>query len=76
MRRRCFPSPPRRRYPSIRQCLLSGTPDEILDQLAAYRDHGVRYPVLVNASPIQPKLSRGLSSALPFMKILRGIRRL
>ena len=60
----------------IRQCLLSGTPDEILDQLAAYRDHGVRYPVLVNASPIQPKLSRGLSSALPFMKILRGIRRL
>jgi len=62
--------------PLIRQCLLSGTPDEILDQLAAYRDHGVRYPVLVNASPIQPKLSRGLSSALPFMKILRGIRRL
>ena len=57
----------------IRQCLLSGTPDEILDQLAAYRDHGVRYPVLLNASPIQPKLSRGLPTALPFMRILRGI---
>jgi phthiodiolone/phenolphthiodiolone dimycocerosates ketoreductase len=39
----------------IRQCLLSGTPDEILDQLAAYRDHGVRYPVLLNASPLQTK---------------------
>ncbi len=62
--------------PLMRQCLLSGTPDEILDQLAAYRDQGVRYPVLLNMSTIQPKLSRGLSSALPFMKILRGIRRL
>jgi len=60
----------------IRQCLLSGTPDEILDQLAAYRDHGVRYPVLLNASPIQPKLSRGLPTALPFMRILRGIRKM
>ena len=40
--------------PLIRQCLLSGTPDEILDQLAAYRDHGVRYPVLLNASPSSP----------------------
>ena len=62
--------------PMIRQCLLSGTPDEVLDQLAAYRDHGVRYPVLLNASPIQPKLSRGLSTALPFMRILRGIRKM
>ena len=62
--------------PLIRQCLLSGTPDEILDQLAAYRDHGVRYPVLLNASPIQPKLSRGLPTALPFMRILRGIRKM
>ncbi len=46
--------------PLIRRCLFSGTPDEILDQLAAYRDHGVRYPVLLNASPLQTKLSRGL----------------
>jgi len=60
----------------MRRCLLSGTPDEVLDQLATYRDHGVRYPVLMNMSTIQPKLGRGLSSALPFMKILRGIRRL
>lgn len=60
----------------MRRCLLCGTPDEVLDQLATYRDHGVRYPVLLNMSPIQPKLSRGLSSALPVMKILRGIPKL
>ncbi|MCV7409646.1 photosystem I reaction center subunit VIII [Mycobacterium florentinum] len=60
----------------MRRCLLSGTPDEVLDQLATYRDHGLQYPVLMNMSAIQPKLGRGLSSALPFLKILRGIRRL
>ena len=60
----------------MRRCLLSGTPDEVLDQLATYRDHGVRYPTLLNMSTIQPQLSRGLSSAVPFMKILRGISRL
>ncbi len=60
----------------IKQYALTGTPDEILDRLAVWRDHGVRYPVLWNVSVIQPKLSRGLSSAVPFMKILRGIRKL
>jgi phthiodiolone/phenolphthiodiolone dimycocerosates ketoreductase len=60
----------------MRRCLLSGTPDEVLDQLATYRDHGLQYPVLINMSTIQPKLGRGLASAMPFLKILRGIRRL
>ena len=60
----------------IKQYALTGTPDEVIDQLAAYRDHGVRYPVLINVSIIQPKLSRGLSATLPFIKILRGIRKM
>jgi phthiodiolone/phenolphthiodiolone dimycocerosates ketoreductase len=60
----------------IKQWFLTGTPDEVNDQLAAYRDRGERYPVLINVSIIQPKLSRGLSAALPFMKILRGIRKM
>ena len=60
----------------IKQYALTGTPDEIIDRLAVWRDHGVRYFVLWNISVIQPKLSRGLSSAVPFMRILRGIRRL
>jgi phthiodiolone/phenolphthiodiolone dimycocerosates ketoreductase len=60
----------------MRRSLLCGTSDEVLDQLATYRDHGVRYPLLLNMSTIQPQLSRGLSSVLPFMKVLRGIPKL
>jgi phthiodiolone/phenolphthiodiolone dimycocerosates ketoreductase len=60
----------------LKQYLLTGTPDEVIDQLAVYREHGVRYPVLANVSAVQTKLSRGLYSALPFTKILRGIRKL
>jgi phthiodiolone/phenolphthiodiolone dimycocerosates ketoreductase len=60
----------------IKQCVLTGTPDEVIDQLATYRDQGVRYPVLCNVSIIQPKLSRGLSATLPFTRILRGIRKM
>jgi phthiodiolone/phenolphthiodiolone dimycocerosates ketoreductase len=60
----------------IKQCVLTGTPDEVIDRLAKWRDHGVRYPVLVNASILQPKLSRGMSATLPFAKILRGIRKM
>ena len=61
---------------ALKQYILSGTPDEVIDQLAAYRDHGVRYPVLCNISVVQAKLSRGLAATLPFMKILRGIRKM
>jgi phthiodiolone/phenolphthiodiolone dimycocerosates ketoreductase len=60
----------------IKQYALAGTPDEILDRLAVWRDHGVRYPVLWHVSIVQSKLSRGMSSAVSFMKILRGIRKL
>jgi phthiodiolone/phenolphthiodiolone dimycocerosates ketoreductase len=61
---------------ALKQYILAGTPDEVIDQLAAYRDHGVRYPVLCNISVVQAKLSRGLAATLPFMKILRGIRKM
>ena len=56
--------------------MLTGTPEEVIDQLAVWRDRGVRYPVLCNISVVQTKLSRGLAAGLPFAKILRGIRKL
>ena len=59
-----------------KQCVLTGTPSDVIDQLAVWRDHGVRYPVLCNISAIQPKLRRGLAATLPFIRILRGIRKL
>ena len=60
----------------LKQYLLSGTPGEVVDQLAAWRDHGVRYPVLVNASVLQEKLRRGLKATLPFVQILRRVRKM
>jgi phthiodiolone/phenolphthiodiolone dimycocerosates ketoreductase len=55
---------------------LTGTPDEVIEQAAEWRDHGLEYPVLANISAIQPSLRRGLAATVPFMKILRRLRRL
>jgi phthiodiolone/phenolphthiodiolone dimycocerosates ketoreductase len=60
----------------LRQGFLAGTPDEVIDQLAVWRGKGLRYPVFINASLAQPKLSRGLAAAPPFMRILRALRKL
>jgi phthiodiolone/phenolphthiodiolone dimycocerosates ketoreductase len=55
---------------------LTGTPDEVIEQAAEWRDHGLDYPVLANISAIQPSLRRGLAATVPFVKILRRLRRL
>jgi phthiodiolone/phenolphthiodiolone dimycocerosates ketoreductase len=60
----------------LRECLLTGTPDEVIDQAAAWRDSGLQYLVACNISALQPSLRRGLASMVPFMKILRGLRKL
>jgi phthiodiolone/phenolphthiodiolone dimycocerosates ketoreductase len=60
----------------IKQFVLTGTPDEVIDRLVKWRDHGVCYPVLCNISVVQTKLSRGLTATLPFTRILRGIRKM
>lgn len=60
----------------ISEYILTGTPDEALDRLAVWRDHGVRYAVLCNISFLQPSLRNGLASAGPFAKITRRLRSL
>jgi phthiodiolone/phenolphthiodiolone dimycocerosates ketoreductase len=60
----------------LKDNLLTGTPDDVIDQAAVWRDHGLRYAVLVNASSMQPSLRRGLAAGLPFAKIVRGMRKL
>ena len=60
----------------LKDACLQGTHDEIVDQLADWRDHGLSYPVLLNLSTLQPSLSRGLAASSPFAKILRGVRKL
>jgi phthiodiolone/phenolphthiodiolone dimycocerosates ketoreductase len=60
----------------LKDACLQGTHDEIVDQLADWRDHGLGYPVLLNLSTLQPSLRRGLAAGSPFAKILRGVRKL
>ena len=60
----------------VKDACLQGTHDEILDQLADWRDHGLAYPVLLNLSTLQPSLRRGLAAGGPFAKVMRGVRKL
>ncbi|WP_372452848.1 LLM class flavin-dependent oxidoreductase [Mycolicibacterium xanthum] len=60
----------------VREGLLAGTPGEVIDQVAEWRDHGLRYAVVCNVSSMQPNLRRGLAATFPFAKIVRGLRRL
>jgi len=60
----------------LRQSLLTGTPDEVVDQAAGLRDSGLRYAVLCNMSFAQPNMRRGMAASIPFTRILRQLRRL
>ncbi len=60
----------------MREYFLTGTPDEVIDQAAEWRDCGVRYLVLSNSSFVQPSLRKGLMSAIPFNKIVRGLKKI
>jgi phthiodiolone/phenolphthiodiolone dimycocerosates ketoreductase len=56
--------------------LLTGTPPDVIGQVAEWRDHGLQYPVICDISAVQPSLRRGLVASFPFTKILRGLRKL
>jgi phthiodiolone/phenolphthiodiolone dimycocerosates ketoreductase len=60
----------------LKDACLQGTPNEIVEKLAEWRDHGLSYPVLLNLSTLQPSLRRGLAAGNPFAKAVRGIRTL
>jgi phthiodiolone/phenolphthiodiolone dimycocerosates ketoreductase len=56
--------------------VLNGTPDDILEQAVQWRDHGVRYIVVVNFGPMQPGLRNAIATVLPFNKVVSGLKRL
>jgi phthiodiolone/phenolphthiodiolone dimycocerosates ketoreductase len=60
----------------LKECLLTGTSGDIIEQVAEWRVHGLEYPIIGNFSSVQPNLQRGLATNLPFAKILRGLRKL
>jgi phthiodiolone/phenolphthiodiolone dimycocerosates ketoreductase len=60
----------------MRELIFNGTPDEVIDQLAEWRDHGLRYSLILNASPLNPRLRKTLAANAPFLKILRRLKSL
>jgi phthiodiolone/phenolphthiodiolone dimycocerosates ketoreductase len=60
----------------LREFYLNGTPDEILNQIAEWRDCGVRYVVLLNLATVARNLKTALTSPLAFAKVLRKLRKL
>ncbi|OQZ87710.1 hypothetical protein BST11_26675, partial [Mycobacterium alsense] len=60
----------------LRECLLTGTSDDVIEQVADWRDHGLQYAVIFNVSGVQPSLRHGLAATLPLTRILRGLRKL
>lgn len=60
----------------LNEMYLAGTPDEVIDQAAEWRDNGVRYMIVANAGGLQRSLRKGMASAVPFAKVMRGLRKL
>jgi phthiodiolone/phenolphthiodiolone dimycocerosates ketoreductase len=60
----------------LRETTLNGTPEEVIEQAAQWRDCGVRYMVLINAGTLQRSLRKGLASVQPLNKIIRRLKRL
>ena len=59
-----------------KEALLTGTPGDVIDQAAQWRDHGVRYIVIANLSTVQPSLGKGMAATIPLSKILRKLKKL
>ena len=60
----------------LKEALLTGTPGDVIDQAAEWRDHGLRYLVACNVSILQPSLRKSMASNAPFFKILRALKKL
>jgi phthiodiolone/phenolphthiodiolone dimycocerosates ketoreductase len=60
----------------VKGMILNGTPDDVLEQAAEWRDHGVRYIVVVNFGPMQPGVRGAISTVRPFNKVVRGLKHL
>jgi phthiodiolone/phenolphthiodiolone dimycocerosates ketoreductase len=58
------------------EAFLTGTPDEVVEQAAHWRDNGLRYIVVLNISTLQPSLRKGLAASIPLATILRRLKKL
>jgi phthiodiolone/phenolphthiodiolone dimycocerosates ketoreductase len=56
--------------------VLNGIPDEVVEQAAVWRDHGVRYLVVANVTPLQRSLRNGLAAMPAFSRIVHRLKKL
>jgi phthiodiolone/phenolphthiodiolone dimycocerosates ketoreductase len=60
----------------VKELFVVGMPDEIVDQLAAFRDNGLRCLVVGNMGALHPKLSKSAAATTPYVKVLRRLKKL
>jgi phthiodiolone/phenolphthiodiolone dimycocerosates ketoreductase len=60
----------------LREVYLNGPPDEVVEQAAEWRDHGVRYVVLANMTSLQRSLRTGLAGMPAFSRIVHRLKKL
>ncbi|MDH6198691.1 phthiodiolone/phenolphthiodiolone dimycocerosates ketoreductase [Mycobacterium frederiksbergense] len=60
----------------LREMYLCGTPAEIVERAAEWRDCGVRHLVLANVGPLQRSLRKGLVSQLLCSQVVRKLKKL
>ena len=60
----------------MRDMGLIGTPAEILERAAQWRDCGIRHFVLINGTMLQPSLRKGLAAQGLFVQVARGLKKL
>ncbi|VBA55443.1 LLM class flavin-dependent oxidoreductase [Mycobacterium attenuatum] len=60
----------------MKEVVFSGTPAEVVDQVAEWRDHGLEYLLVINGSLVNPSLGKAVAASLPHAKVLRGLKKL
>jgi phthiodiolone/phenolphthiodiolone dimycocerosates ketoreductase len=60
----------------VREAFFHGTPEEVIDQVAEWRDHGLRYLLVMNGSLLHLSVRKMAAAVVPFAKVLRGLKKL
>lgn len=60
----------------MKEVSFNGTPNEVIDQVAEWRDHGLQYLLVLNASVLNPSLRKGLAASPSTVRILRRLKKL
>jgi phthiodiolone/phenolphthiodiolone dimycocerosates ketoreductase len=60
----------------MKEICFHGKPGEVIDQVAEWRDHGLRYLNVISVSALNPRLRKGVAATVAYAKFLRGLKKL